>query len=387
MAAAEWGGAAMSQTAAIFVDAYRELNARKLFWISLGLSGLVVLVFLAVGIDERGVSFLWFRLMQRPNTSMVDAATFYKGMFIGLGVSFWLAFIATILALVSTAGIFPDLVAGGSIELYLSKPISRLRLFFTRYAAALTFVFLQVAIFCFASFLVLGVRGGTWIPDVFLAIPIVLIFYSYLYCVCVFLGLLTRSTIAALLLTILFWLAIFAMHAVESGSLLNRMQAEVAIERLNKTVEERQARLQSFDVAGGEATQLNRRAPMVETLEKARQNLAAAHANRAANWHSGLFAVKTALPKTTETIALLERWMKTATDLERHSSNDKVNKEEEDAPPGSIFNPMGPDQFKAQVRLQKEIRDRSIGWVIGTSLGFEAVILALAAWVFCRRDY
>ena len=31
----------MTQTMAIFLDAYRELNSRKLFWITLILSGVV----------------------------------------------------------------------------------------------------------------------------------------------------------------------------------------------------------------------------------------------------------------------------------------------------------------------------------------------------------
>ena len=32
----------MMQTLALFLDGYRELNAKKLFWITLGISALVV---------------------------------------------------------------------------------------------------------------------------------------------------------------------------------------------------------------------------------------------------------------------------------------------------------------------------------------------------------
>src|SRR5580692_11650279 len=97
---------------------------------------------------------------------------------------------------------FPDLLTGGSIDLYLSKPISRLRLFLTKYFTGLLFVGFQVGAFSAASFLVLAIRGQVWIWGVFLAIPIVLVFYSYLYCVCVLIGVLTRSTLTAILLTI-----------------------------------------------------------------------------------------------------------------------------------------------------------------------------------------
>ena len=42
----------LTQTGAIFYDAYRELNARKMFWISLGISLLVVACFALIGINE-----------------------------------------------------------------------------------------------------------------------------------------------------------------------------------------------------------------------------------------------------------------------------------------------------------------------------------------------
>ncbi|MGH7177784.1 MAG: hypothetical protein ACREJC_10415, partial [Tepidisphaeraceae bacterium] len=40
-----------------------------------------------------------------------------------------------------------------------------------------------------------------------------------------------------------------------------------------------------------------------------------------------------------------------------------------------------------QHQVQTDLRSRSVAWVIGTSAGFELVILGLGAWVFCRRDY
>jgi hypothetical protein len=42
---------------------------------------------------------------------------------------------------------------------------------------------------------------------------------------------------------------------------------------------------------------------------------------------------------------------------------------------------------ETQRQIREEITGRSVAWVVGTSLGFEAVVLSLAAWVFCRRDY
>jgi hypothetical protein len=42
----------MTQTLALLLDAYRELNARKMFWITLVLSGMCVIAFALFGVSE-----------------------------------------------------------------------------------------------------------------------------------------------------------------------------------------------------------------------------------------------------------------------------------------------------------------------------------------------
>ncbi|MDB5297178.1 MAG: family transporter protein, partial [Phycisphaerales bacterium] len=388
--AAVGGTAMIAQTAAIFVDAYRELNAKKLFWIVLGLSALVVAAFAAVGIDARGLTIFGYRAGANPSTVWIERPFFYKQLFITLGVSIWLTWAATPLALVSTAGTFPDLVSGGTVDLYLSKPIGRLRLFLTKYLAALTFVVLQVLVFSAASFLVLGLRGGTWSWGVFLAVPVVVVFYSYLYCVCVLFGLITRSTIAAILLTVVFWVVLFSVHFVEQASLMVKLQNEAAVERLTKAVADREARLAAFDADGGEATQASRRDTLAKLLDRATTDRDAARRDLAESWHGRLLAAKTLLPKTSETVGLLERWMKAATAGPRDDrfATADSDPDADAAPRRGLFDPRpGPDRRKAELKLREVLAARSVGWVVGTSLAFEAVVLGVAAWVFCRRDY
>jgi ABC-type transport system involved in multi-copper enzyme maturation permease subunit len=170
----------MRQTMAIFVDAYRELNHRRLFWITLMLSGIVVTAFAAMGNDKEGLTiFHWSIPFPFLSSNFIPTADFYKFIFAELGVGFWLGWIATIIALISTASIFPDFVDKGSIDLMLSKPIGRIRLFLTKFLTGLMFAGLQVTVFTLASFLVIGLRGGDWEPWLFIAIPLVLVFYSY----------------------------------------------------------------------------------------------------------------------------------------------------------------------------------------------------------------
>jgi hypothetical protein len=123
----------MNKTLALLLDSYRELNSKKLFWITLILSAVVVAAMACVGIAQGApfsgpgspggpdlgdlhITFLgWKSPFPAAFFNVTDAPTLYKSLFSWLGVGFWLSFIGTILGLVSTAGIFPDFMAGGSI--------------------------------------------------------------------------------------------------------------------------------------------------------------------------------------------------------------------------------------------------------------------------------
>ena len=45
------------------------------------------------------------------------------------------------------------------------------------------------------------------------------------------------------------------------------------------------------------------------------------------------------------------------------------------------------DQAELQKRTMEGLRERSVFWVLGTSLLFEFFVLAFASWRFCRRDF
>ena len=298
----------MTQTLALFMDAYRLLNARKIFWITLVLSLLVVSSFALVGIDDEGISIAWWDLgIPEINTGAggYTKAWFYKTMFTSLGINIWLTWVATILGLVTTASIFPEFVTAGSIDIILSKPIGRFRLFLTKYTTGLLFVILQVSVFTGASFLVIGLRGGVWEPGLFIAIPLVVLFFSYLFSVCAVLGIITRSTIASLLLTILFWFMLFIVQSAEQSLMVFDMLVQQRVTAYEDAVERTRQRLETVE----DPDDMERWGFLHETLEKREVSLAAAQgsSDNLETWHNGLLGVMTVLPKTGETIQLEKR--------------------------------------------------------------------------------
>lgn len=384
----------MIQTWAIFRESYRHLNSKKLFWISLVISGLIVLAFGAIGIDEEGMSFLFWDLPFPLTSTWLAPGFFYKFAFVQFGVKFWLTWGATILALVCTAGIIPEFLSGGSIDVTLSKPMSRLRLFLTKYAAAMLFVGLQVGVFAGASFLIIGLRGGAWEPAIFLTIPLVVVFFSYLYAVCVLLGVLTRSTVAALLLTLLIWMGFFAVHMTENGLLFFRTQTEQEVAWLEADIESREAALAKLGAppeegilnalksginANSKEAELVRRR---EQLERSQESL-----RKIGIWHRSFVGVKTLLPKTSDTIELLSRSLIDMAEMpEFAEANDDPNFQ---VHAGGDEDDLAVPTDMAAVNREviAKSRTRPVWWILGTSLGFEAVVLGLAAWIFCRRDF
>jgi ABC-type transport system involved in multi-copper enzyme maturation permease subunit len=388
------------QTLAIFVDAYRNLNAKKMFWVVLAFSLLVAGSFALVEINDSGIKVCVWQFDSFFNTNIITPALFYKIMFVNLGIGVWLTWLATIKALTSTAGIFPDLINSRSVDLLVAKPISRLRLFLLQYAAGLSFVTLQVSVFCLASFLVIGFRGGAWEPGIFLAIPLVVVFFSYLFSVCVFLGVLTRSTVAALFLTLLFWAGVFAVGTTEEELLkaITMKQEGVSWREMHRRPPHRSEGAAAVEPAPDEDAKAQDSAgeeekqptfakaiggsllkAFIATSEDSSQGELADGSGEEDETHEELsnletaqkitFALKTVLPKTTETMGLLKRYLISQAELPQLPAE------------------QGTGRWRVEQKVEGALRARSVTWVVGTSLLFELFVLAGAAWIFCRRDF
>lgn len=375
----------MNQTLALLLDAYRELNAKRMFWIVLVISGLVVLAFCMIGVTNDPNAYsqhITLMGVRTPLPALLSRAAMFKLAFTSLGIKLWLTWVAMILAIISTSSMFPDLMTGGSIDLYLCKPISRLRLFLTKYAAGLLFVGLQVTAFSAASFVVIGWRGGSWEPRIFLAVPLVVSTFSYLWCLSVLLGVKTRSTLAAALLTMIAWLLIAGVDQTETVLLMVKTHSRQVVDgygiRLKTT--EAQAKAARISLAATQPT--TQETDHLTNLETRWHRVQAERAVDAKTLkdvsmiHTIAYRLKTMLPKTRETNELLDRSLLSRDELHELDENQDQRRR------GPAW--TAPEVF---AEAKETIRSRSVGWIMGTSFIFELVVMALAARSFCRRDF
>lgn len=354
------------QTWAQFVSAYRELNARKLFWVALVLNAVVIGAVAAIGIDEKGISIFGYALgIPGVNSKLFPDGKLYKLIITTVGVSFWLSWLSTILALLSTASMFPDLATGG-VDTMLSKPIGRTRLLLTKFATGLLFTALQVSVFAVLAFLVLGIRGGAWEIGLFTVVPLMVVFFSYLFAVQAVVGLVTRSPIASVIVASLFWIFVFLVHSGEQFTLFGRTASRLEIEGIEKKI----STLQTEEAKSGLEARL--------TEQRAND----------ANWrlaHGIFFAFKTVLPKTTETANLVARELDVRVN---DAPADEEPQEDENARrQRGFFRSQFVSERKLQSAIQDEMAKRPVWWVVGTSLAFEGAVLAIGVWYFRRRDF
>ena len=130
---------------AVIVDSLRESLHRKIFWLLVALTVLMTLMMLSVGFQGGRVSFLfglWSMESGVYNPLSQVGATKLVGAVVHLFLSAILGWIGMILMIVATAGVFPGMMESGAIDVVLSKPISRARLFLYKYISSMVVLFL-----------------------------------------------------------------------------------------------------------------------------------------------------------------------------------------------------------------------------------------------------
>lgn len=205
-------------------DTFRQSLASRIFWFMLGASALVIFVCLSISIEggeslrqpddvalqsrsgQIAVGFGAFRIpLFRDGESAVH--------FLQLLMAEWVAGAGGILlALVWTAGFLPDFLKPSAATVLLAKPIPRWTLLVGKFLGVLAFVGFQVTVFICGTYLALGLATGFWVNSYLLAIPVLLLHFASVFSFSAFLAVTTRSTLACVFGSILFWFLCWGMN-------------------------------------------------------------------------------------------------------------------------------------------------------------------------------
>ena len=137
-----------------------------------------------------------------------DAVQFLE-LILGWGVA---GTLGLLMALVWTAGFVPTFLEPSAASVLLAKPAQRWQLLLGKYLGVLTFVGFQVVLFVVSTWLALGVRTRIWDLTYFGCIPLLLVQFAIFYSFSVMLAVLTRSTVACVFGSVLFWLLAWGIN-------------------------------------------------------------------------------------------------------------------------------------------------------------------------------
>jgi len=128
-------------------------------------------------------------------------------------VAEWIGgFFGVILAVIFTAGFVPSMLQKGTLDLLLAKPVRRPLVLVTKYLGGLFYVLIPAAVLVGGCWLAISWRSGYWNFGFLTAIGSLAAVFAVLYSFAVFIGVLTRSTIASILFTIGLWFFCFILN-------------------------------------------------------------------------------------------------------------------------------------------------------------------------------
>ena len=119
--------------------------------------------------------------------------------------------IGLLVGIIVTANVMPQMFDPGTLNLLLSKPITRAGLYVTRFIGACTQIAICVAYLFTGTWLWLGLGLGVWDQAFLWSIPIYVLVFAIYYSVSAFVGLLYRSPILSVVATVVFWATCFAV--------------------------------------------------------------------------------------------------------------------------------------------------------------------------------
>jgi ABC-type transport system involved in multi-copper enzyme maturation permease subunit len=224
-------------------DTLRYSCASKVFWLMLGLSGLCIVFCLGISVEgdqtlyhgEEGAAFLpgadpdTDRAKQPGSGVDVvsgqlclafgafhvplprDRATTVQFLQAVLGG--WVGgTLGLLLALVWTAGFIPSFLEPTTATVLLAKPIPRWCILLGKYLGVLAFVGFHTTVFVGGTWLALGLRTGVWNANYLWCIPLLLAQFLVMYSFSVLIAVWTRSTVACIFASVLFWLLCYGMN-------------------------------------------------------------------------------------------------------------------------------------------------------------------------------
>ncbi len=160
--------------------------------------------------DSISITYFWLASDPLPFTKK-QVEYFIKEWVLTSVMDWIVGVFGLIAAILITSTVIPQMFEPGSITLLLSKPVSRSLLFTAKFVGACAFVVLNVTLLIVGLWLIVGLRFEIWNHGMLSCIPVFLFMFLVYYAVSALTGLVWKSAIISVVVTVLFWIGCFAV--------------------------------------------------------------------------------------------------------------------------------------------------------------------------------
>lgn len=235
---------------ALVLDAYYQVVDNTIFRLLLVLEALIISCFFLVSFGKEQVSILFgawnfsyadmFAARGMHYSSNADVQGIAVQAVQQVVVETLSGSLGMIVCLCATSFFMPRLLEKGAADIVFAKPVSRLALMLSRYVSGLFFVGILAVLGVGGVWLGLAVSSGYNDPGVLWGALTLLYLFAILHAVSILIGVLTRSTVAAMLVSILFFVVNGSFQGAWLGCTYLR-EAGVTNPRTDADPEERAA--------------------------------------------------------------------------------------------------------------------------------------------------
>lgn len=183
--------------------------------------------------EQLWVGYASFKIGEPLPISRRQIREFLEPVILQVIIKFGLAVLAVFVAIIVTSPIIPDTFRSGSLHLLLSKPISRVWLYLSKFFGGTIFVFVNITFVLIGLYFIAGLRFEIWNSGLLKCIPILLFVFVIFYSVSGLAGLLWGNAIVCVVSCMIFWFACFVI-----GFAKGAMQPHVEIYPQIRSVQE-----------------------------------------------------------------------------------------------------------------------------------------------------
>lgn len=205
----------MIQILGLIRETFLEAVSRKVM-IGFFIISTLVLIILSLYLSSSGVSAVIESLQPTPDDpKAVALSEMVYSLQIGLGGAFFYA--AIFFSIFITANIIPSTMERGTIDLLLSKPMSRARLLAGKLLGGFAVTAVNIVYFMVGSWLIVSVATGVWNTGYLLAFAPVFLGFLSLYSILALVGITTQSSALGMIIC-------YLIASVIGGLLYSREQ-------------------------------------------------------------------------------------------------------------------------------------------------------------------